>query len=385
MSRSFTSLYAYTFFGGFMPIYALFTLFILDHGMSAGELSILLAAWSITGFVLEVPSGALADRTSRKRILAISQALNASAFALWAVMPTFYGVLIGFILWGAKSAFTSGTYEAYVYDELKALDREADYSTVYGRLQACRAVAALLAAVSAAPLSTFGYEAVIWCSVGASTLSMLAAFRMPEAPRMIGSGKNDRYLDILRDSVGTFVKDRRLFVIALALASASTFASMTGDLGPIIGRLSGLPQFGIGLFVALGYAMIALAGMTAPRIAFAFGASYDRLFPVAAVVFTIAAVTMRLPALVLVCIWIYALSVLMQLYNNELQQRTASDVRATVSSMVGLAGTVLQVTLTLAVGAIAGVWSYQTACISLGIIACVLGLIVVLLRKNIRA
>ncbi len=383
MSRPFTSLYVYTFFSGFMPIYALFTLFVLDCGMSASQLSVLLAAWSITGFALEVPSGALADRTSRKRILAVSQALNGLAFALWAILPTFYGVLIGFILWGAKSALVSGTYEAYVYDELKSLSREAEYTAIYGRLQTCRAIAALLAAISAAPLSAAGYRTVIWCSVGASMLSVLAAHRMPEAPRIkrIGEGA---YFGIVRDSIGTLLRDRAIFVTAFALASVSTLASMTGDLGPIIGRISGLPQYAIGLFVAAGYAMIALAGMTASRVALLFGPRFDRLFPIAAIVFTVAAVLLNMSALVLVCFWIYALSVLIQLHNNELQRRSSSDIRATVSSLIGLAGTALQVSLTLAVGAVANVWSYQAACIGLGVTAFALGLIPLLLRKNIR-
>lgn len=45
-----------------VPLYPLYALLFLDTGLSAAEISLLFAAWSVTALLTEVPAGALADR-----------------------------------------------------------------------------------------------------------------------------------------------------------------------------------------------------------------------------------------------------------------------------------------------------------------------------------
>jgi len=49
-----------------IPLYAVYSLLFRDHGVSTGQVSTLLVIWSITAFVMEVPSGAWADAVSRR-------------------------------------------------------------------------------------------------------------------------------------------------------------------------------------------------------------------------------------------------------------------------------------------------------------------------------
>ncbi|MGZ4582365.1 MAG: MFS transporter, partial [Blastococcus sp.] len=65
-----------------MPYYPLYALLFLGSGLSDGAISGLFALWSITGFVAEVPTGALADRWSRRGALVLAGVLQAAAFAL---------------------------------------------------------------------------------------------------------------------------------------------------------------------------------------------------------------------------------------------------------------------------------------------------------------
>jgi MFS family permease len=57
--------------------------------------------WSVTSFVFEVPSGAWADTVDRRRLLVLSAAIYAAAFASWVVFPSFLGFAAGFVLWGS--------------------------------------------------------------------------------------------------------------------------------------------------------------------------------------------------------------------------------------------------------------------------------------------
>lgn len=76
--------------------------------------------WSASAFVLEVPSGAWADVLDRRLLLIVSGLVYAAAFASWLLWPGLPGFLLGFVLWSLSDAMMSGTYEAYLFDQLTA-------------------------------------------------------------------------------------------------------------------------------------------------------------------------------------------------------------------------------------------------------------------------
>jgi MFS family permease len=99
-------------------LYPVYALLFADAGLDAGQISSLFIIWSVTGFLLEIPSGAWADAFSRRRLLALAGLLRAAGFALWLVWPSYEAFAAGFVLWGVSGAMQSGTIEALLYDEL---------------------------------------------------------------------------------------------------------------------------------------------------------------------------------------------------------------------------------------------------------------------------
>jgi len=123
----------------------------VDHGLSPIEIATLISAWCATTIILEVPSGVLADRHSRKAIMVFGAVLRAGGYTCWALFPEFWGFLVGFVLWGIEGALGSGAFEALVYDELKRFGRQDEYARVMGR---CRGLGQAGIVVSAAAAST---------------------------------------------------------------------------------------------------------------------------------------------------------------------------------------------------------------------------------------
>ena len=64
---------AYRFFDTFVLIFPFYTVMFTEHGMSPAQIGVALAAWSLTGVALEIPTGALADRLSRRWLLFVAQ------------------------------------------------------------------------------------------------------------------------------------------------------------------------------------------------------------------------------------------------------------------------------------------------------------------------
>ena len=54
---------------------------------------------------------------------------------------------IGFVLWGLRNVLTSGTLEAFIYDELKSEHQEHLYEKASGRLNGHRFLGGALSAV----------------------------------------------------------------------------------------------------------------------------------------------------------------------------------------------------------------------------------------------
>ncbi|MEU1961795.1 MFS transporter [Nocardia sp. NPDC019304] len=172
--------------GELIPLYALYALLFADHGMSTGQISSLLAIWSATSFLLEVPSGAWADTVSRRGLLVLSGVLLTAGFALWTVAPSFAGFAAGFVLWGTSGALASGTFEALLYDDLAARAASSAYSRILGYTRAGAETAVVIAILAATPLYLYGgYVLVGWFSVAIAAVHTLVALSLPTAPKAV--------------------------------------------------------------------------------------------------------------------------------------------------------------------------------------------------------
>jgi hypothetical protein len=150
-----------------VPLYALYALMFADNGLSDVQISALFLIWSLVGVVAEVPTGALADRFSRRTALAMGGVLQATGYALWIAVPGFTGDAAGFVLWGLGGALTSGSLEALLYDGLAAVGATRYYSRLLGRLTAAGLLAQIPVALAATVLFQLGgYPLVGWVSVG---------------------------------------------------------------------------------------------------------------------------------------------------------------------------------------------------------------------------
>lgn len=171
---------AFMGFMDFVPLYAVYALLFQAEGLSESGISLLLAIWSVTGLVAEVPSGALADLMSRRLLLSVGSLLTGLGFASWLVVPTFIGFATGFVLWGLGGAVASGTWESLVYDELAQRGATDRYAGIIGAGESAGWIAAVASAALTTPLlAAGGYELVGWVSVSVMVLHSGLALTLP--------------------------------------------------------------------------------------------------------------------------------------------------------------------------------------------------------------
>lgn len=195
---------AWALVAGAIPIYPLYALVFADAGLSEAEISALFAIWSLVGMLAEVPSGAVADRFSRRGSLAAGGVLQGVGYAVWMLLPGFTGFAAGFVLWALGGALISGAQEALLYDGLAVVGAQEHYARVQGRVHAMELLAQIPAAGAATVLfAVGGFPLVGWASVGACVAAGWLASRLPEPPPAAGADDEDAagYLATLRAGI----------------------------------------------------------------------------------------------------------------------------------------------------------------------------------------
>lgn len=192
--------------------------------MSDGQISALFLIWSVNGLIVGVPTGALADRLGYRFALVSESILQAVGYAVWLLVPSFWGFALGFMLWGTGGALGSGALEALVYDDLKAVEQTPQYTRIQGAMTAASLLAQLPGAAAAATLYAIGgFDLVGWVSVGICLAVAAYAARLPAwAPPRGNAGFVEAelsYLQLLRSGVRESWTNPRVRVLVLLFAA----------------------------------------------------------------------------------------------------------------------------------------------------------------------
>lgn len=186
-------LYLLALIDEFGPVYAVFTLWFNDNGISTSQVSTVFLVWAGVALAFEVPSGALADRIDRRRLLASAFLVRALGISLWFVWPTFTGVLIGASLWAIHSALASGAWEALIHDELTAIGEARRYPKVMARISQFSNLGVAAGTLLGAGLLQFdvGLPTLGWLTVAAHAGSITLVTTMPDV-RWVAQGDADQ-------------------------------------------------------------------------------------------------------------------------------------------------------------------------------------------------
>lgn len=132
----------------FVLWYTIEKLFMYGIGFSDASIAIVIAIYSVMSVVMEVPSGILADRWSRKGVMMLAAASLALSSLLGWLSEGVSLYIVSSIFWGFFDAFASGTASAMIYDALKEEQGHArNYHKVLGSFEALGGVALIVSAL----------------------------------------------------------------------------------------------------------------------------------------------------------------------------------------------------------------------------------------------
>ena len=319
----------------FYPIYAvLFS----ETGLSGGEISSLFAIWSVVAFTAELPSGAWADVMPRPMLLAAGQIARAIAFGLWTIAPSYPAFAVGFVLWGLKSATTSGTFESLVYDGLAAEGRAEFYVRLRGRAESL-AVSGNIAATALAGVAfaAGGYVLVGIASSIVCVAVALVALGWPEPRRRMPADldKSARYWAVLRAGLSEAIAHRALRNMIVLSAVAQGITAFDEYL-PLLATAGGVATGIVPLVVLPSLLAMVAGGLAAGWLPAVSGRVVSVLLLVATLLHMLGAASSTAAGAVVAGLVLGVLQFARIQVDAWLQHAIVGPARATVTSLASL-------------------------------------------------
>jgi len=377
-------LFAFYFNGSvreLIPIYPLYAVMFTEHGVSPFQLSVLFFIWALNGLLFEVPSGALADRFSRKWLIVASGVLKSLGFCTWYWWQDLPGYALGFILWGSGSTLRSGAWEALLHDLLASWDRKLEFTRHYGRMKALATLGAVIGELGGGILIVHGYSLVLLVSAAVPILASIPfVIFVSDPPRH--ERCRPGYFSTLRQGIHEAVSNATILYILLAtILLLTTFGVYDEFLPPTLAEKG----FSLALIAYLCVPIL-LAQSAGHSLAHRF--EYLRLTRVLLLIALSA--TPLLLIVVFEGIWIPVLAALFffmfglssTLFQGHLQSVIEGDARATITSTVSLGDNVGAMLWFLVFGAMAQFTSMSGAAFGLGLSVMALCAIFIVLGRH---
>lgn len=209
--------YAFTFLRNFAFFSAVLVPFFTDWGgISLVQVQFLQSWFMFWIFILEIPTGAVADYMGRKYSMALGAFCMTIAVMVYSLFPNFWFFLFAEFIFSAAVALMSGADKALLYDALKEAGEEEESKKIFGRSHA----AGLLGILISAPLggfiaTTWGLNAPMLLTAIPFFLAGLIAWSIKEPKIKDKISERKRYLDIAVKGTIFFYKHKVLRMLAI--------------------------------------------------------------------------------------------------------------------------------------------------------------------------
>lgn len=187
-------------------------IYLASRGFTLAQLGLLEGIYHVTSFLMEVPTGAVADLWGRKASRIAGRLVAVAGMAIMFCARSFFLQAVGFIATALANNLESGAGDALVYDSL-LLDGDQDrYMRVAGRQELVYQCAAVVSFTVGGYLAVRSYAAVFGLSMAFSFAAAMSAlcFCEPVADR----GQDARHDGNLRHRIGASMRSQMVDSVA---------------------------------------------------------------------------------------------------------------------------------------------------------------------------
>ncbi|WP_431901775.1 MFS transporter [Nonomuraea sp. bgisy101] len=196
-----------------LPIYYVYQ---RDHGLSDGEIFGIQSIYYLAFCLLEIPTGALADRFDYRRFLRAGAVVLTAANLVPVAWTSYGGFLTHFLLVALGNSLVSGAGSAYLFEYLQRTGSVAAYQQAEGSGRAYTLTGRIAGLPAAGVLMQWYAPSPYWLSAACCAVAVLLAIRLPALPPG-GEGHGGRHTSV-RDQllVGRVLRHSPLLMLLIA-------------------------------------------------------------------------------------------------------------------------------------------------------------------------
>ncbi len=224
-------MYIAKFFWNLVFWYSIEKLFMVSIGFNSETIALMVAVYAAMSVLMEIPSGILADRWSRKGVMALAAICLLISSLLGGLSESIAFYMVAMIFWGFFDALASGTDSAIIYDTLlEERGNAEDYEKEFGLYQAVGGIALFIAGISGGLLaSSFDLRTPYFFTIPLTIVAVVAMllFRDTRAHR---HAQEARLLKHLQATFNAVFRNPNLIWIIVTMFAISLMNGLVGEM-----------------------------------------------------------------------------------------------------------------------------------------------------------
>lgn len=335
--------YLYTCLYGFSIglMLAIWVVFLQEkHGLSLTMATIIDVAFWMTMAVSEIPTGIVADVYGRKISIITGIIFLSVSMLIWAFASNIFTLIVSFVVLGIGFTFLSGAQDAFLFESIKVIGREHEYTKIVGRATAMNFGAVAIGSVCSGFLATIDLSLPFILSGVILFLTLIIVMKFKEPLSDDSSQQSDMdYFGLLRHAF-SIIRDKPILRYAIIYLTAIPFI---GNVLEIIfiqpqALAFGVPIATVGI-VVMSLQVANMSGSTlAHRVRERFGQRQTLVTIPVLLVFLLVALGLFqiMSALILIMLIVFFVAILRPILMNIIQNEVSDDIRATTISIQSL-------------------------------------------------
>jgi MFS family permease len=237
-------------------------LFMTEIGFDAAAVGVMAAAYAAVVPLLEVPSGILADRWSRRWVMILGCVALVASSLLGGLSQNVIAYVVAAMILGVYFAFSSGTVDSVVYDTVVEQTGSNElYETWIGRTRAVESAAFVLSALAGGVLAQFASARFTYfVTVPLVGLAVIGFLRFQE-PRLHQAAERVSLRSHVALTFRTMITSRVVLSVLLLVAAGGLLSQAVFEFGPLWLVAGAAPAVLYGPYWAVLVSTLGIAGL----------------------------------------------------------------------------------------------------------------------------
>lgn len=220
--------YIYTILSNIDLTRGIWMIYLAGKGMSLTQLGLLETVFHITSFLMEVPTGAVADIFGRKISRIAGRAMSLLSTAILLAANDFMWFAISFVFTALSYNLESGAGDALIYDSLKEIGEEDKYMKISGNKEVFYQTAGVISFLAGGYMATksYGIAFIITIIIGTAAFMQSFSFKEPLIGRkQVEHERENIFLRQLKESIKVVRNNPRIGSLIIFTEIILTFTT----------------------------------------------------------------------------------------------------------------------------------------------------------------